>query len=80
MRGELYLAGVDESRAPAARWLDAVYAIVMRAPHEVLEKMQSQLTIQTARLRPDRETWGLLPDQVAASAKLVGDAGARRGR
>lgn len=80
MRGQITLAGLDESRVSGGRWLDMVYAIVMQAPHEILEKMQSQITIQTARLRPDRETWGLLPDQVALGAKLTGDASSRRGR
>lgn len=71
--GRLALAGID-LRVPAAVWLDAVYAIVLEAPHELLEKVHGQITIQTARMRPDRETWGMTPDQVALTNKLTGQS------
>lgn len=69
--GKLALSGVD-SRVPAATWFDAVYAIVVEAPHELLEKLHAQLTISSARLRPDRSTWGATPDQVALTNKITG--------
>jgi hypothetical protein len=45
-------------------WLDAVYASVATAPHDVLEKMEDQLVINAALADPvgARETWGLLPE------------------
>lgn len=69
--GKMALAGVD-SRAPAAVFLDALYAIVVDAPHEGLEKLNDQITLKTHQLRPDRDTWGLLPDQVAMTKKIIG--------
>jgi len=69
--GKMALAGVD-SRAPAAVYLDALYAIVVEAPHEGLEKLHDQITLKTHQLRPDRETWGLLPDQVEMTKKIIG--------
>lgn len=71
MRGKLTLAGVDESRVSAARWLDAVYAILMTAPAESLEKMQDQLTLKTNVVRPDRATWGLTPEQIEMQSRLT---------
>jgi hypothetical protein len=52
----------EQSRAPASTYLDAIYAIVADAPHEVLKEMAKQLTIAGAKIAPDRETWGLLPE------------------
>jgi hypothetical protein len=45
-------------------WLDAVYASVATAPHDVLEKLEDQLVINAALADPvgARETWGLLPE------------------
>ena len=79
MRGRLALAGVVDSRVSPARWLDMAYAIFTEAPHQVLEELNKRIVMETSRLRPDRETWGLLPEQVALSSKLTGDAN-RRGR
>lgn len=70
VNGQLALARMD-SRVPAGTWLDAVYAIITTAPHELLEKLHGQITIKSARLRPDRDSWGMLPDQVAMQEKLT---------
>lgn len=72
VHGRLTLAGLDPSRVSAASWLDAVYAILMEAPAEALQKMHDQLVIKAAILRPDRATWGLAPEQIALSNRLTG--------
>jgi len=61
-------------RASAACWSDAVWAIVVDAPHEALEKAEHQMTLQAARANPDRETWGATPEQQALMnrAKTMG--------
>ena len=70
VRGRLALAGID-SRVPLATWLDAIYAIVADAPHELLDKLNGHFVIASARARPDRESWGATPEQVALSNKLT---------
>ena len=70
MSGKLALAGVD-LRAPASVWLDAVYAIVVDAPNEQLQRIHEQITMQAGRLRPDRDSWGLDPDQAALTNKIT---------
>lgn len=72
LRGRLALAGVG-LRTPLADWLDAVYAAYLDGPpEEVLRKAHQQTVIGAARLRPNRETWGLEPDHVALSKGLMG--------
>lgn len=74
MRGKLALAGFNDSRADAGSWLDAVYAIVADAPHEVIKEMYKQITLAGARIAPDRDTWGLLPEhQAIAGGMKPGD-------
>jgi hypothetical protein len=78
VRGKLALAGVDLS-TDLGIWLDAVYAVWIDAPHELLEKAQATMVRQIARLRPEeaRETWGLRPEHQAMAGKLgKGGAGA----
>lgn len=70
VRGQLALHGLD-FRVPVAGWLDAVYAIVATAPFDVLKTMDEKLTVAHARIAPDRETWGLLPEQQRLSRGLV---------
>lgn len=77
MRGKLALAGID-LRVSAACWFDAAYAIVMEAPTEALEKMADRLAIASARARPDRETWGMTPEQQEMMARAA-KGGARHG-
>lgn len=71
VRGQLELAHVGLN-TPLDRWLDAVYAAWLNAPHDRLEAAHKQVTLAAARLRPDRETWGLLPDHQALSRGLTG--------
>jgi hypothetical protein len=61
VRGKLSLAGID-LRVSAACWFDAAYAIIVEAPQETLEKMFDHLVTAQARMDPDRETWGALPE------------------
>lgn len=69
--GKLAIYRMD-LRVPLATWLDAVYAIVMsEMDKDRLDKMHASLTIASARARPDRESWGLTPDQVALSQKMT---------
>lgn len=74
MRGKLALAGID-LRVSAACWFDAVYAIIMEAPHDALEKMFDHLVKATARADPDRETWGMLPEHQRLMNKAANAAG-----
>lgn len=72
VNGRLALGGVD-LRVPVATWLDAVYAIVMDAPEDKqLQGFHDLLVRETARARPDRDTWGATPEQVALTKKLTG--------
>lgn len=74
LQGRLALAGVD-LHTPVATWLDAVWALYVDAPHQLLEKMTKERVIRAAQLRPDRETWGKLPEQRALGAGLVQENG-----
>lgn len=76
VNGKLALAGLD-SRVSAAVWLDAIYAIVAEAPVELLKKMHGQIVIESAKLRPDRDTWGATPEHVAMQNKVIGKQGSR---
>jgi hypothetical protein len=80
INGKLTLADIDLS-TPLPDWLDSVYALYCEAPHELLEKMNKQMVINTARLRPEeaRETWGLRPEHVAMAGQLGRGAGAEAG-
>lgn len=70
VQGRLALAGLD-LRTPLADWLDAVWAIYVDAPHSVLKDMGRERVVRAAQLRPDRDTWGKLPEQRALGAGLV---------
>lgn len=85
VRGRLALAGLDLS-VDAGTYLDAIHAIAAEVPVETLEKMMSEIVKHNARVAPDRETWGLLPEHQRMSAGLqdnnggvTGGAAARRG-
>jgi hypothetical protein len=55
-------------------WLDAIYASVATAPHDVLEKLEDRLVINAALADPKgaRETWGLEPEhQIHTSLEQV---------
>lgn len=70
VRGRLVLAGLGDPRAPASDYLDALYAIVADAPHDVLKELAKQITIAGAKLAPDRDTWGLLPEHQALAGAM----------
>ena len=74
LQGRLALAGVD-LHTPVATWLDAVWALYVDAPHQLLEKLAKDRVVRAAHLRPDRETWGKLPEQRALGAGLVQEDG-----
>jgi len=78
IRGQLALAHVT-LQTPLSTWLDAVYAAYVAAPHEALQAAAKQMVIQSARLRPDRDTWGKLPEHQALAGKLGRGAGAEAG-
>lgn len=59
------LAGIRaDTRISFADWLDAVYASLVTAPHDVLVKLEDSLVVNAALADPEgaRETWGLLPE------------------
>lgn len=67
---------------PLNVWLDAVYTVWIEAPHELLEKVNKQLVVKAAMLRPDeaRETWGMRPEHRAMAGTLGQGPGAEAGR
>lgn len=80
VRGKLALAGIDLS-ADLGTWLDAVYAVWIDAPHELLEKANAQMVRTQARIRPEeaRETWGMRPEHRAMAGRLGTGRGAESG-
>lgn len=80
VRGKLALAGINLS-ADLGTWLDAVYAVWIDAPHELLEKANAQMVRTQARIRPEeaRETWGLRPEHRAMAGRLGSGRGAEAG-
>lgn len=64
MRGHLVLHGANDPRMPLSDWLDAVYASLVGAPFDVLERLEDNLVINAALADPEgaRESWGLLPE------------------
>lgn len=80
VRGKLALAGIDLS-VDLGTWLDAVYAVWIDAPHELLEKASAQMVRTQARIRPEdaRETWGVLPEHKAHAGRLGQGRGAESG-
>lgn len=64
------MAGID-LRVSAACWFDAVWSILMDAPGDRLQKASDQMTLAQNRARPDRETWGMTPEQQAMMQRAV---------
>lgn len=64
LRGQLLLNRIG-LHTSLPQWLDAVYALWMSAPHEVLEKARKTLDQHAVMIAPDRDTWGMDPDQIA---------------
>lgn len=70
IQGRLTLAGLD-LHTPVADWLDAVWALYVDAPHSLLKDLAKERVVRAAQLRPDRDSWGKLPEQRALGAGLV---------
>jgi hypothetical protein len=81
LRGRLHLAGVDAD-TPVGTVLDVLLTIVVDVPADALKDWRKNFDRalrplarqhpESRRVYPDRETWGLLPQQQAAMAKLAG--------
>ncbi len=80
IRGKLVRAGVD-LRTPLAAWLDAVYSLWVEQPDgDILARANRTMIIETAKARPDRDTWGALPEQQALGiTKIVRGPGLQGG-
>lgn len=71
LRGRLFMAGVSD-RTPLATALDVLTVLVMEVPTDELRKWRRELDAALWKVRPpDRSTWGLLPDQVASTERLI---------
>ncbi len=72
MRGRLHQSGVDGD-TPLCTALDVVMTLVVDAPVDALRKWRTELDAALWRIRPpDRDTWGLLPEQQQAMARAAG--------
>lgn len=73
MLGRLALAGLN-SRTALSAYCAAVWAIVVEAPHEAIQKITDQLIVSEAVRDPERarETWGVLPEHQAGARKAEG--------
>jgi hypothetical protein len=78
LRGRLWIAGVRD-RTTLVTVLDVLEVILMDTPQEALaEKRRSlDVAVSVAEARAgmvDRDSWGLSPEQQAATAPLLGGA------
>jgi hypothetical protein len=76
--GALTLAGIDPDRTPLHIWLGAVWAALIQflgtsVSIEGMTKLWDGTFSGSATVHgePDRDTWGLLPDQVAGQQRLM---------
>jgi hypothetical protein len=77
IRGRLHLAGITD-RTPIGTVVDVLLTIVIDVPRDALEQWRRKLNPVLWKIRPpDRETWGMSPEQQAAMAKLAGTSLAR---
>ena len=83
MRGRLFIAGISGD-TPITDALDVLTVIVMDTPGEALRRwrdgidraaLAAQITPRPAR--HDRDTWGLRPDQIAATQRFMSNWGVR---
>jgi hypothetical protein len=71
-RGRLHIAGVDAD-TPVGTVLDVLMTIVIDTPRDALEQWRRKFDPLIWKIRPpDRDTWGLRPDQQAQMAKAAG--------
>lgn len=78
MSGALTLAGIDPATTPLRVWLGAVWAALIQlvgsgVSIEGMTKLWDGTFSATATAHgaPDRDSWGLLPDQVAGQQRLM---------
>lgn len=64
------LHGVDETRISVTSWLDCIYTAMVSAPGEVIEAVDKKLILQSAKIAPDRSTWGALPEHQRLGPKM----------
>jgi hypothetical protein len=77
IRGRLHLAGITD-RTPIGTVVDVLLTIVIDVPRDGLEQWRRKLNPVLWKIRPpDRETWGMSPEQQAQMAKLAGTSVAR---
>ncbi len=76
--GALTLAGVNPDTTPLHRWLGAVWAAVVQMSGlqislDAMNKFWSDAFAErpVAGTEPDRATWGLSPEQLAAQQRLL---------
>jgi hypothetical protein len=75
--GALTLAGIDPDTTPLHRWLGAVWAVLVQMSGlqitlDAMNKFWSDgFAGQAAGEEPDRATWGLSPEQLAAQQRLL---------
>lgn len=70
LRGQLLLNRIDLHR-PVGEWLDAVYALWVGAPHEIVKKAHEIIERHSVTIEPDRDTWGELPEHIEAMRDLT---------
>lgn len=70
VRGTMALHGVDETKISLATWLDCIYAAFVTAPGEVISSVDKKLILETAKIAPDRSTWGALPEHQRLAPKM----------
>jgi hypothetical protein len=70
LRGSLLLNRID-LHTPLDQWLDAVYALWTTGPHEVLKKARQVVDQHSVTIAPDRDTWGLTPEQIAQMGEFA---------
>jgi hypothetical protein len=63
LRGQLIINRID-LRTPLREWLDAVYALWVSGPLDVLKKAREVLDQHSVTIAPDRDTWGMTPEQI----------------
>ncbi len=73
LRGKLRLAGIGDD-TPLDVLCDAAMVLMVDGAPD-LRKWRDQVDIASWRIKPpDRASWGLRPDQVAAQQQLMGQA------
>lgn len=72
LRGRLHMAGIGAD-SPLSAAVDVLQVLILEIPREALDKWRRELDIAVWKVRPpDRSTWGLRPDQQAATERLIG--------